>query len=244
MTMDSEVLKDLCEIGLSEREGYVYITLLKLGEATAQVVAKHAELRRTTVYHILDRLAHLGLSSSIIKGKVRYFHASDPKLLLDIADDRKKRLAAAVKALSTYPNTLEEKPRVKYFEGKRGIKTVMDDAVSSKKPILLYDDLGLLAQVMTHDFSAFIRKRVQRRIPIKIICQRRPLHNEYIQSAKRELRRFVFIKRRIRSSIFIYNNKVAILHVDKEPYYGVLIEDKELYEAQKTIFELMWDAYK
>ncbi|MBI2045456.1 helix-turn-helix domain-containing protein, partial [Candidatus Pacearchaeota archaeon] len=51
-----DIEKSLKEYGLSENEVKIYLTLIKAGESTVQIIAKNAGLPRTTVYHILDKL--------------------------------------------------------------------------------------------------------------------------------------------------------------------------------------------
>ena len=71
--------EELKEFGLSENEIKIYIDLLKTGTATANRLSKLSGVKRSTTYDNLNLLVNKGLVSSIIKEKVIYFEAIDPK---------------------------------------------------------------------------------------------------------------------------------------------------------------------
>ena len=55
-----DTIKALLDFGLTEQEAQTYLTLFKLGGATASVLAKEAGLKRTTIYPILKALSQKG----------------------------------------------------------------------------------------------------------------------------------------------------------------------------------------
>ena len=50
------MLKELQDIGLSEKEARVYLAALEIGRATADQLAKHAKIVRPTTYVQLQSL--------------------------------------------------------------------------------------------------------------------------------------------------------------------------------------------
>src|SRR5512145_744745 len=75
--------KILVKIGLTQKEAKLYITSLRLGSQSASVLAKYADINRTTVYDIFDGLIKKGLATKIDKGTAVYFQVLDPKNLLN-----------------------------------------------------------------------------------------------------------------------------------------------------------------
>jgi len=71
-------------------------------------------------------------------------------------------------------------------------------------------------------------------------------HAELLKTARKEYRAFVFIPKeyQFKTSVFLYSNKIAILNLAAEPYHGIIISNKEYYETEKNLFELLWRAYK
>ena len=57
----------LIEMGLSDKEAQVYLSLLEIGKGTVAVIARAAGIQRTTGYSILDALVAKGLA--IVSGK-------------------------------------------------------------------------------------------------------------------------------------------------------------------------------
>ncbi|HLC46301.1 MAG TPA: helix-turn-helix domain-containing protein [Candidatus Nanoarchaeia archaeon] len=236
----------LREYGLSENEIKVYIALLKRGESTAQTIAKNAGLPRTTTYHLLESLLQKGLVSFIIKETIKYFQATTPRKLVEILEDKKRLIQEALPELNAMAETIKEKPKAMLFEGSKGIKYILEDVLEEKKVIYHYGDITSLQNALPYIFPKYIAKRVERRIPIKIVCKREEQHKELLKTSRNEFREFVFVPSNylFKSSVFIYSRKVAILNLQKEPYHGIIIEDGDFYDTQKNIFELLWKTYK
>ncbi len=239
----TETLKDY---GLSESEIKVYISLLKTGEASAQSIAKNAGLPRTTTYHLLDALIQKGLVSSVIKGVIKYFQATHPSQLAEILAEKKRRIEEIIPELKEIALTIREKPKVVVYEGLQGIKTILQDILDARKEILHYGDIISLQKVLPFAFPQFIRKRVERKIPIRILCKKEEPHAELLRTARKEYRTFVFIPKEyiFKTSVFLYSHKVVVLSLHTEPYFGIVIENKDYYDTQKNMFELLWKAYK
>ncbi len=239
MNKYNEVLK---EFGLSENEVKVYITLLKTGESGVQNLAKNAGLPRTTTYHILESLSQKGLVSHIDKDKIRYFQAANPKIIPEILEEKKKRIKEIIPELLTITETFAEKPKVEVYEGIKGIKTILEDVLETKQAILHYGDIISLQNALKYIFPQFINKRIENKIPIKIIGKKEEAHKELLKKATKEYREFKFIPPNytFKSSIFIYNKKVAILSLQQEPYYGIIIDNEDFHQTQKNMFDLLW----
>src|SRR3989338_7100327 len=236
----------LKEYGLSENEVQTYVTLLKMGESSVQSIARNSSLPRTTTYHLLASLKEKGLVGSIEKGAITYFQAANPKRLVELLVEKKKRIESVLPDLGKIASTIADKPKVIIFEGAKGIRTILQDVLEKEKEILHYGDLISLQQALPFIFPNFIRTRVERHIPIRIMGKKEETHEELIKTAKREYRSFVFIPDtfNFKTSIFIYKSKVAILSIKSEPYYGIVIENRDFYDTQKNMFELLWRAYK
>ncbi len=120
--------KELQEVGLQEKEAKVYIAMLELGRATAQDIARKAEVNRATTYFVIDNLMKKGLASAIDEGTKQYFLPEDPSRIVDIFErkqrefeDQRVRVAALVEELSAVSVVKMKKPFVKYYVGKEGI---------------------------------------------------------------------------------------------------------------------------
>ena len=241
-----ELMSALKEFGLSENEIKVYLSLIKLGESTAQSIAKNSNLPRTTVYHLLESLIQKGLVGSVVKESKKYFQASNPKKLIETLDEKKKLINEIIPELNSISKTVKEKPKVTVYEGLRGIRSILKDVLEERKEIFHYGDIVSLQEVFSYAFPQFISERAKRKIPIKIICKREGPHEELLKTAKKELREFIFVPEnyQFKSSVFIYAGKVVIFNIKREPYYAVVIDNEDFYDTQKNLFEFIWKIAK
>jgi len=77
------MLKELQDLGLSEKEARVYLAALELGQTTADKLAKHAKVNRSTTYVQLESLMKVGLMSTHEERKKTVFAPESPELLED-----------------------------------------------------------------------------------------------------------------------------------------------------------------
>jgi sugar-specific transcriptional regulator TrmB len=242
--MENKHIKALKEFGLSENEIKTYITLLKTGESSVQEIAKNAELPRTTCYHILTSLQQKGLIGTAVKKHIKYFQATPPKILVKILNQKKRYIEEAIPELKAMISTFKQKPEVEILEGINGIKTILLDILEEKNEILHYGDIISLVKNLEYIFPQYIKERIRKKIPIRIIGKKEPEHSKLIKSAKKEYRKFKFLPENFifKTSVFIYKDKVAILNLQKEPCYGIIISNEDYQDTQKQIFELLWKS--
>ena len=72
----------LAELGISDRQTDIYLTLLKLGPSSIRDIATSAGLNRGTAYEELKRLRKMSLVTYFPQGKRRFFCAEPPEVLV------------------------------------------------------------------------------------------------------------------------------------------------------------------
>lgn len=87
-------VRDIQRLGLTEKESKVYLTSLRIGPASMQVLAKKAGIDRGTSYHVAHTLRQKGLFEEVEKGKRPRFRVSSPDKLYRYVEDRKKEADA------------------------------------------------------------------------------------------------------------------------------------------------------
>ncbi|MEK7655939.1 MAG: helix-turn-helix domain-containing protein [Patescibacteria group bacterium] len=125
----SDIKSKLLEFGMSDKETNVYLAMLELGPASVQDIAKKAGVNRATTYVMLETLKRRGLMSSVERGKKTVFAPESPEHLLFLMKDeiyrteeKKKRLETVLPNLMALFRAVEDKPKVRYFEGEEGVK--------------------------------------------------------------------------------------------------------------------------
>lgn len=232
----------LSNIGFNKKEAQVYLAALELGGATITDIAQKAGLPRTTSYGIIKILAHKGLVSFNVKKKRKYFFAEDPKRLLSIAQERERVLREAMPDLQSIYNVSEIKPKIKFYEGKEGIKTILEDILKSKKDFLAITSIEDMLKVFNDSFPRFIEERANRKINVKLLTNRAPAALALAEKDKMEFRQTKFVPKEFsfHTAMFIYGDKLAVISVNKKPIIGIVIEDTNIVYTQRMLFEIIW----
>ena len=76
--------EQLQKAGLSPNEAKCYLTLLKIGSASANEVSRKSGVHRVSVYDALRGLAEKGLVSQITKANKLLFEAGNPEKIIEI----------------------------------------------------------------------------------------------------------------------------------------------------------------
>lgn len=133
----------LHNIGLSDKEIAIYITLLKTPRLTAQRLSKMSGIQRTNTYTLLDKLIDDGL---VIyeDSPVKRYSVADPRSLRLILNRRQTQLKQTAAELSVViPDFISQyslgldKPGVLHMPGVAGFEQLLQDMIRSKTEILL-----------------------------------------------------------------------------------------------------------
>lgn len=132
--------KYLQEIGLAEKEAAVYAALLQVENDSVLDIAKKTKINRTTIYPVLESLAKKGLISEVKVDKKIRFQAEPPERLETyverqkvILDEQGRRLKDIIPQLKSMQKESGQRPVVKYFEGREGIVSSMEEFFGAQK---------------------------------------------------------------------------------------------------------------
>ncbi len=240
---ESQILAILEDFGLTEKEVKVYLSNLKIGSSRVNEIAKQAGILRETTYFVLKSLIDKGLVNYVIKSGVKYFEAASPNKLLTILKEKEEKINSVLPQLLIMERSITEKPKVELYEGREGLKTVIDDLIKTGDEILTFSSTKSLIQKLRFYFPNYIRRHVKENIPIKVLTERSPETEELRKSGKKELRELRFISKKYEfpNAIYIYGNKIAILDLEKN-LIGIIIESSALNKTFRTIFNIAWDS--
>ena len=240
-----EIIESLKKFGLSEKEGNVYLRCLELGETTATDISIKSNLPRTLIYDILERLISLGLVSYNIKVNKKHFIAAEPKELLRILKEKEESIKEIL------PNLVQlqklkgvKRPKVEIYEGKEGMKTVMDNILRSKvKEFRAYGSSRSSFGVIPAFMDGWHKQRIKQKIIMKILYNNTKEAREKIKNKPESLKytkyKFMPIELESPTATIVYENKVVLQSWTKDPF-AVLIEDEQMAENQKRYFEELW----
>jgi len=248
MTKTNTTLQvSLKEFGFSEKEIKVYLALLELGKGTVSAIARKAGIQRTTCYTILDSLVNKKVA--VISGKEpkQEYVAESPDMIVEMlkqevssSQEQLKNAEKLVPQLKSIHN-VGNRPKVKFYEGKEGLKEVYEDTLTSHEPIRAFATLDDMYQALPGYFPDYFKRRAKKNIPIKAILPATPAAFERMKYNKEEMRTMALIpsdKFRFSPEINIYDNKIMIASWREN--LGIIIESNEIADAMKKIHELAW----
>ena len=234
--MNKEILR---QIGFLDAEIEVYLALLRVGPCLVSRLNRETGLHRTHIYDLLEKLREKGLASTFIESGKKHFQASPPENILYYLEEKKiavTELVPEIEKLATFP---KEETSIELFKGKNGLKTVLEDQLSSKE-IKIIGASQIAYETLQFYFKWFDKKRVEKRIKARII---------FSKSDKKQKIPFSEIKylpEKYSSplAINIYGDRVAIILWSKENPLAIVIKNKEISQGYEKYFELMWRVAK
>ncbi|MFH1253609.1 MAG: helix-turn-helix domain-containing protein [Candidatus Uhrbacteria bacterium] len=244
-----KIISHLAEIvGLSDKEAEIYVALLALGEASIIEIAKKAEVKRTTVYNLLPNMVKNGFIQTALKKKRRVYFIEDVRDLQTNLQNKEKRLSKMLPELQAVHNILPFKPKITYYEGFEGLKTIFLDTIKSSQPgdeILEIIGTKDVYKFFTREFAEeYWELRRQNKISLKMLAPRGSESIDAHKNRVRDLRRVKFLedsKNKFQSVMDIYGNKVAMLSYT-ENFMGVIIESKQISDMHRAAFGALWNA--
>jgi sugar-specific transcriptional regulator TrmB len=243
--------KELTYLGLSEKEAKVYLSSLELGKSSAQKIAEKSKVNRATTYVQIESLTKKGLMSSYTEGKKQFFCAEAPEKLelifrqqIEQIEYNRNRLKDILPELRQIDNKNQDKPVVRYFEGKNGIRAMVEDMFNVKKgtEILMmypYDDIE--RNFTSKELDDWRAKRLKGNVDTRALYTRSfgPADRAPVKSKRI---RVSIDKYPLKSDIAIYENRIRIASLNEKKMIGIIIEDKEAADTLRSIFELAWKA--
>jgi sugar-specific transcriptional regulator TrmB len=236
----------LLELGLTDHEAKVYLANLRLGSARVEEIAKRAGVLRTTCYDILKSLVEKGFAGYVIKSGVKYYSAADPKKLLSILDEKRKRVQEVLPALEAMKESVLAKPKIELFEGKEGIKSAYERMMAAKAEVMGYGNAERSWGFLVYYLPAYVRRRVKAGIKSRLILEKSARSEEIRNRDTKEKRqtRFLPAMKGMEAVVYIFGDKIAMMtFVQREPI-AVIIENKEIADSQRIIFEALWKTAK
>lgn len=248
MNMENNDEKILIEAGLSEEQAAVYSALLDKGAMKAGPISTWTGIKRGLVYKVLDQLENMGLvSKNENSGSVTVFSPSHPERLREIMEQKEKSVALAKEtlsfslgSLSSKFNLLSGKPNIQFFEGKEAIERITSDYPKTETEIRQWIDISEAMKNMGENTVSYLKERIKKNISKRMIVSQSEENINYAKNGS-ELTSFKFINKNIPTALQVYDNTVAMLTLSKDKNIGLIIEDKDIAETIKNIFDTLWE---
>lgn len=230
-------------LGLLESEVKTYEMALHLGPSTVLDLTKKTKLSRQATYVAINRLVDLGIMSSVLVGKKRFFAAEHPEKLLAYAKRHSAELSDRVKDLETMLPELAlrmggNRPIVRLFEGKEGLKAIIEDMrLADFDDIVEIADADALYRVLSPEELAPLRAELKkRRVKVKGLYTGTPKENNVGADRITLPAKYKDFK----ADIGIYGDRIELITFEGK-MYAVIVENKALAQTLRILFELAFE---
>ncbi|MBI4896620.1 MAG: BlaI/MecI/CopY family transcriptional regulator [Candidatus Aenigmarchaeota archaeon] len=240
-SMDTQILED---IGLTNAEIKVYLSLLELGTTTAGPIIEKSGLQSSVVHMTLNKLIEKGFVSFTKEGKRNHYQATNPRHISEYIEEKKERFESLLPQLLTRQLRAKQKPEVVVFKGVRGVKELLLELLDAGGAE--HHTFGSAVQsLMLGDawWVAYHKKRAAKGISAKL------LFNESLQAWGAEKRypkaEVKYTKKGFEplTETIIRNETVGIILWVEKPI-GILINNKDLANSYDQFFSVLWGPTK
>jgi sugar-specific transcriptional regulator TrmB len=234
---------ELKELGLTNNEIKVYLTLLENGILNPTHLAQKTGMHRSYIYDTLERLLDRGIINTILVNNKKHYQPVDPKALREIFELKLKQIDSILPQLSGLFKATKEETRIELHKGKNVYLTLIKDLLANMKEndtiYLLGVDENILETVEPIYLKQYFRIAKEKNITEKAIIAKGAKRLEDPIVEYRELDHGFFDE----TTIEIHQNKVFFF-VWSKPYYLIIIEDKNVANTFRKQFELLWTIAK
>ena len=245
--------KILEEIGFSKKESQVYLASLELGKDTAFNIANKAELKRPTVYLILDDLIKRGLISVEKTPRVTYYIASHPKRILTNLKNKQQKLEDNLINLESLYKQKAERPKITTFSGVSSVEKLYDQisdyARLKGKEVLAFGTLQYLETVHKSQYDYWLKSVRSKKCHVREILNKDKYNQKYIDTIKKfgnpnhKIKKIPEDMAVFENDNLIFGNKVAIFS-SYEDFFVIVIESEKISNTFRALFEIAWTQAK
>jgi len=240
--MNKEILR---EVGLTNNEIEVYLTLLQKGSISVNEIAERSGLHRQAVYDALDRLLEKGFVSYVTKNNKKYFQGINPERILEYITEKGEKIKSILPDLINLTKLPREDTFVEMFKGKSIVRTVYRDIIKEfqKKPgeVLIS---GVDERKFIEEDKIALQQHLNKLRKLK--CKERILiraGDVYFVEGPQTTYKWISEDAFNPTPIYVYNNKLTII-IWGNPNYAIMVENKDLADSYRKQFNLLWKISK
>lgn len=242
----------LQQLQLNDNEIAVYSGLLSYGGQSAAELCTRVGLTRTNTYQVLERLITKQLVTKTKTGATTIFHAAHPEALNQLLAQQQDQFSTIQRQLdaiipdlvSTYA-LAEEQPGVFRFEGKQGMIRAYEELLKDRLPLRSIQNRESLREFIADYNPIFVARRVQLKIPHRIISVTPNIPLTSKGQDQEEMREVRYVKSKVlpwNMDLKITEKKIVMTTFKKESAVGIIVVDPEITRNYQFLFEFLWSV--
>ena len=230
------------ENGFSKSESKVYITLLKLGETKAGQIIKQTSLQSSVVHNALNTLTNKGFINHILKGKIKHYHALEPKIIKKYIKSKQESLEKILPELELLrkKNTVGQ-VKVEIYEGYNGLFNATLKILENSKKNETYKYFASVE--LNKDAIDFFKKvdniKKERNLIIKGIAN---LNSKNILKNYKNSK-LKYTNQTIPAAMNIFQDSIIIFTLSDKPT-AILIKSEEIAKQYHKMWDEIYNSIK
>jgi len=242
--MNKNLLRNIEDAGLSPTEAKVYLSLITLGPTSVIRLSKYSGVQRTNIYPTMTKLINYGIVKLTPKGMKTLYEAESPDKLVAILEHRKNELQASIPEIMDLYLKKKHVTKVNNYEGLLSIKNIYRDMLEELNPgdfYYVFSDtekfISLDPEFFTWYRNELVSKKITRKmitLPGEVMTHEKEFERNYNLEIK-----FLPEGRDLGIDTMITPKRVTMITLT-DPLIGISIENQQMVESQKAIFESFW----
>lgn len=239
------MLSELQYLGLSEKEARIYELLASTEALSAATIAKRTDIKRASVYEVLQGLEKKQLISSFKKHGHMYFYIDTPEKLI-LQYQTKLKLAESIVTTIKQKNKTQE-VTLEVHKDKAGFKQLYREILlSHEKEFLAWSNFASFDRIIdAKEDEKWTQERVKNGTRPRLIMVDNPVSQKFQKEDKKYPRETLLIKAGENfSSSLVISGDTLYLFDDKPDVLAIKIQHPGFSTMIREVFETNWITLK
>ena len=237
----------LIQNGFTPKEAKVYLSILEYGQATMSMIARKTNLERPTIYDIVSRLENKGYASTIKTKGIKHVTVTPPSIIIQRLKNSVFRAEKILPDLMEMAYKSPIKPRIKFYEGTKGLKQVLTEYSQAYDETYVFSDYSTYPKdVLAFIYKEIIPERIRRNSFTKMLVVNTPKHIDVKKNEKKYFQEHRLINFPSgmgleNLEVLLWENKIGFLSFGNNELFGMIIESKSISQMLKNVHCLIWE---
>ena len=244
------------ECGLSLSEQKVLLFLLERGARPASLIAKAVEIKRPTVYSVLENLISLGLVIKEAGQGSAYFkpvaHELIPKILVQKAKANYENVELASKQLGSVLEQVRKQSGRHFVDysvltldsSEAAYAQLFEACTGGSGFCAIFNPQEAVNKQSKASVLNYLKLTATQKAKIREIAVAGPATNWYLKNInnKNHLVKTIPASKAVHSNMIMRDQMVVINHYSATGTMSIKINHSDFYQSMMTIFEMLWEG--
>lgn len=253
----TDIRQLLSQLGLNDKEVQIFLSLSKLGAASASALARDTSITRTLIYDVATELIEKGLLTESEKSGVKQYEAIDYAGLMAYISNKQRQLQKLEKEFTQAASDFNAlrtsetpKTKVRFYDGAEGMKSVYEEirhdlTIADVKELLTIWPVEALEKTYRFFYEDKMNLDLPGLVKRDIMCES-PLADLYIKryaqsQTKHHYKLWPKVKGKFPTDALCWGDKVVYTDVQGYPS-SIVIENKAVADTFRMYFWQMWES--